>query len=360
MNIKVKCNVRQVLTTALLTLVFNSSVANAVQYQIVGLGFAPGFNNSRAEGINSVGDTINSSGNFEGTGLVSAFYNQGGGGAQMVPRLPGYFYSDGVAINDNGLIAVNNRATVDTGYRVVTYDTTIDSLNDLGEGVAVDMNNSGTVLGRSSGKTALYTQNGITVLTGFSSYLFSQAEAINNVGAITGSVHNIGVGAQAFLYSNGTVSELGMLAGATRSYGIGLNDLNQVVGVSTIAGVHSRATLWDNGSMVDLGVLAGYESSGAADINNIGQAVGSSRKGGAIEAVLFENGNTTALIDLLVNGNGWSLTGATAINENGQIVGVGRFNGVDQAFLLTAVPLPGAFWLFASGMLFFIRLCRVR
>jgi probable HAF family extracellular repeat protein len=46
-----------------------------------------------------------------------------------------------------------------------------------------------------------------------------------------------------------------------------------------------------------------------------------------------------------------SLKTAYDINENGDIVGVGVTSiGEERAFLLTAVPVPAAVWMFGSAL----------
>jgi len=53
-------------------------------------------------------------------------------------------------------------------------------------------------------------------------------------------------------------------------------------------------------------------------------------------AVIWENGETSLLYDLLENPEGWkSLNIAEDINDRGEIVGYGIYNGKETAFLLT-------------------------
>jgi probable HAF family extracellular repeat protein len=118
------------------------------------------------------------------------------------------------------------------------------------------------------------------------------------------------------------------------------------VGVSaTSAGgdVYSHAFLYRNGTMTDLGMPPGFNvGSGALGINAGGQVVGyaySSAAGvGQTErAFLYSSGTMTDLNSLINPGSGWTLTQATAINDSGQIIGTGYYGGGVslRGFLLT-------------------------
>ena len=64
--------------------------------------------------------------------------------------------------------------------------------------------------------------------------------------------------------------------GGSESYANGINDQGQVAGWSGTAGGYYHAFLWQNGTMTDLGTLPGGWSSSACGINNLGQVVGES------------------------------------------------------------------------------------
>ncbi|MFT4540692.1 MAG: putative HAF family extracellular repeat protein [Planctomycetota bacterium] len=129
--------------------------------------------------------------------------------------------------------------------------------------------------------------------------------------------------------------DLGTLGG-NASGALGLNDAGQIVGWSTIAGCTTangepcrRAFLWENGSMTDLGMLAGDEESVARAINNSGVIAGTSESDvlfgfGTFHGTVWNAGTPSALPDL---GNGQSF--ASDINENGQVVGY----STDPAFM---------------------------
>src|SRR4051794_18836127 len=69
----------------------------------------------------------------------------------------------------------------------------------------------------------LYSVTDLGTLGGYGSF----AEALNNAGQVTGSSITSTGGSQAFLYSNGQMTDLGTLAGGR---GVGLNNAGQVTG----------------------------------------------------------------------------------------------------------------------------------
>jgi probable HAF family extracellular repeat protein len=99
-----------------------------------------------------------------------------------------------------------------------------------------------------------------------------------------------------------------------------VNNRGQVVGTSDFFG-GARAFLFEDGALINLGVLAGNFSS-AEDINERGQIVGlTTTPEGTVEAVVIEKGVFQTLGQLVPGG---AFSGATAINNRGQIVGSAR------------------------------------
>lgn len=176
----------------------------------------------------------------------------------------------------------------------------------------------------------------------------SFAYGINNHGDVVGTSQTAGdTATRAFLYRSGTMVDIGTLGGLN-SIAYGINDTRHIVGSSDLPGnIRSHAFLYDGVTMKDLGTLGGSTSVAKA-INNTGQVVGASRINDApydpldfntyAHAFLYDKGkmhNLNALPE--VRKAGWILLEATAINNIGQIVGYGYINGETQqrAFLLT-------------------------
>ncbi len=128
----------------------------------------------------------------------------------------------------------------------------------------------------------------------------------------------------AFLWSGGTMKDLGTLGG-TASYSYAVNASGTVTGSSGITATDYHAFLWAGGSMIDLGTLAPFTSSGGHDINSAGQIVGTLTETATTDqqAFLYSNGSMTELGAL----PGMSSSNGEAINDNGMIVGESRGNG---------------------------------
>lgn len=111
------------------------------------------------------------------------------------------------------------------------------------------------------------------------------ADAINASGQVTGvgSLAGTGSAQSGYLYSNGTITNLGYLAPSNPStYPYAINASGQVTGASrystTDTDFDGHAFLYSNGQMTDLGALAGTTSIGYG-INDQGQVTGESGTG---------------------------------------------------------------------------------
>jgi probable HAF family extracellular repeat protein len=141
------------------------------------------------------------------------------------------------------------------------------------------------VLRTASGQVQ-YTVTDLGTLSGGT---VSYASGINNLGQVVGfSWTSSGSNGQhAFLYSGGTMQDLGTLGG-NRSWAWGINDGGQVVGEADTSSGDQHAFLYSHGTMTDLGTLGG-PLSGVYGINNLGQMTGFSsiRNAGATDAFLY-------------------------------------------------------------------------
>ena len=175
------------------------------------------------------------------------------------------------------------------------------------------------------------------------------ANGINNSGQVVGSSYlSDNATYHAFLYSEGTMTDLGTLIGPTNnSVANAINDNGQVVGESdafyaTENGITSYAFLYSGGTMSELSlpeVCGGPDNSSANGININGQAVGGIRYGCNDFGVLYSGGTYS----FFVGGPNFGVSCAYGINNNGQFVGeLWTTNAphlargvVDEAFLLS-------------------------
>lgn len=185
-------------------------------------------------------------------------------------------------------------------FQVTPLDISARSMNNLGDVVGAVIfgppNFTSPAVLYSGG---VYTD--ISHLGGGAAETFSSG--INSAGQMTGSI----VGANVpFLYSGGTLTNLGLLPGETSAFGQVINAAGQVAGTTNNAA--QRGTFfYSGGTMIYLGF-------GFGDMNNLGQIVGSGLNG---RAVLYSGGVTTDLGTL----PSATTSTASAINNLGVIVG---------------------------------------
>ena len=219
-----------------------------------------------------------------------------------------------------------------------------------------------------------FTVTDLGTLPGYSSQ--SYATGINNSGQVVGYSQASSGAIHAFLYSNGSMTDLLGTLGGNYSLAAGINDNGQVVGyitgdkpfVKNINGGMSYgwgaggATAINNsgqivgggypsgeahaylyspsiGSLTDLGALGGPSESVANAINNSGQVVGQSTYISPYyyyHAFLWTSASGMQDLNSLTGSSQWNLENAYGINDNGQIVGLGiNPQGKSDAFLYT-------------------------
>lgn len=243
--------------------------------------------------------------------------------------LPGGNVSIGQGINNLGQVAGTATGSAGT-FAALFSNGTVTSLGTLGDsnmsfGHAI--NDSGQVVGYiwlNSGTPHAFLYSNGTMTDINAAALFpagSVAVGINNADQVVGYGWVTTANMHAFLYSNGQTTDLGTLPGYDySSTAIGINTAGQVVGPSSASSGISRGYLYSNGIMTNLGVPAGANSSTAADINSVGQILGTLTFDGesTSHAGLYSSGVWTDL-GQLPGANGG--TSAGAINDNGVVVG---------------------------------------
>lgn len=176
---------------------------------------------------------------------------------------------------------------------------------------------------------------------------WSQGNDSNDAGQIVGQSGSKNDSEQAVLFDpEQGVIHLGTLGGLS-SAARAINASGQVVGQSGTGIVANlrmveHGFLWSDGAMTDLGVLPGDTVSWATDINDAGVVVGTSIENSGSpwrwRGFVWEGGQLRDLNDLIDPGSGWTVAWANAVNKNGWIVGRADRDGVSHAVLL--VPRP--------------------
>lgn len=220
--------------------------------------------------------------------------------------------SYGSAINNNGVV-VGCSDVMPNGVHAFVYRDGV--MQDLGTGAdtqagnscALAVNGSGAVAGRSATGELVIWKSGTVTRLGIQ----GDVGGMNDAGSVVGG-YTAGGRTRAFLFRDGSLTDLGMLGGVeTSSAAKAVNSRDEVAGMS-----NGRAFVYTGGAMRDIGTLGG-STGGARGINDRGQVVGmASNEFGQPHPFIYD-GTMRAL-----PGGGFSE--AVAINERVQIVGTGE------------------------------------
>jgi probable HAF family extracellular repeat protein len=338
-----------------LGLVASQSADAASLYSLTDLGSLTGKTFSYASSINNLGQVAVNSGFNDSR----AFLYSDDQLIEIEP-LPGDDAIGITDINNFGQVVGNsvNNNTFSGNHALIYSDGTTQSLGL--NGIPYAINDSGQVVGGTTGGgifpelafpygAAFLYSGGTTTIINTNLQENYVASGMNNLGQVVGI---FGSPSRAFLYDNGTITNLGTLPGDNYSSAEDINDLGQVVGVSAPSGVNDgTAFLYSsNTGMISLGKLFPTDAySVAIGINNLGQVVGwsgtnpnfYSESGVGIRAFLYSDGIMQDLNELIAPGSDFILTQAQGINDRGQIAGAGVINGELHAVLLTPQPSQG-------------------
>ena len=211
------------------------------------------------------------------------------------------------------------------------YDFTLLGVSDAGDGFpsnpvtwewdvcgTISINDSGQIAGFyhpagiSYKRAFLYSGGTLTDLGTLGGDL-SAAQDINSSGQIVGIAEDSSYDVMSYLYSGGTMTTLSGIDTA-----IAINDIGQIAGR-----VGGSACLYNGpGSVVDIGASLGEYNylTATYDVNNNGIAVGYGYASGYSAAVGFVyDSNTDSLTTLSVSGQ--DLAVAMAVNDSGLVVG---------------------------------------
>jgi probable HAF family extracellular repeat protein len=338
----------------LLGLVLPHCSAQQILYKVVDLGTLGGTTSV----VNGQGG-INASGFVAGisniaSGLNHAFFYDGSihdlgtiaGGSTST--------SNGLGLNNAGIIVgstiihrpINDppsekyiQAFIDMGRLMINIGT----LGGI-ESVATAINESNQVVGSSTLSNEpqpyhAFLFSGGSMIDLGSLGGSSEAFGINQSGKVVGGSYlPDGTTFHGFLWNAGVMSDLGTLGG-TLSQAFGINSNDAIVGVASLPGdTKMHAALWNAGQITDLGSLNG-QNTVAHGINDDGVIVGTAAfpAGGPSadeHAFIYANESMTDLNTLIASDSGWVLEEAEGINSAVQIIGNGPIGGQIHAFRL--------------------------
>jgi probable HAF family extracellular repeat protein len=301
-----------------------------------------------AYGISGNGK-ITGTGTNPSTGELHAFVYENGA-FQDLGDLGYLSGSDGDGINDNGQVAATGYGP---GYHALIYSnghaTPLGSI-DGGSSAGFSINNLGHIVGRAINGDG--GGQGFTYIGGqFTALAVDRASCINDSDHYVGSVgyywiqngKMLGV-EHGFLNAGGVQTDLGSIGGGVRTptEAYGINSFDEVTGYSTAADGSHHAFLYSQGTLADLGTFPPYYTIGVS-INDAGEVAGNitTAYGGQIGAFVYTGGEMHDLSELLgEEGAAWSGLIACHMNNAGWIVGYGTVNGVATHGFLVRPSLP--------------------
>jgi probable HAF family extracellular repeat protein len=341
-------------------LLFASVNANAATYTFTDLG-----TNFNPTAVNNVGQVIGQSITATGDRRASIW----SGGTRTELGTLGGNTSVANSINDSGQVVGYSTTSTGQTHATLWNSTTATDLGTYGittESIARDINNLGQIVGSSYDAGTFTNSRGIlwqgasATDTGLTS-----ANAINNLGQIVGS-NNFSPA----LWNGSTITSLLSVcgSGSCPSNAKDINDAGIIVGSVNLT--EPSVVVWNANGQNIIGLyqyIPGYTTLGSG-INNSGQFIthvnGFSQFQNPSQFDFLRNvdGSAENLLSVFqrffvtqsgqfLNMDQNSLLGTTAINDLGWITG--NYNG--HGYLLSivnpsAVPVPAAAWLFASGL----------
>jgi probable HAF family extracellular repeat protein len=291
-------------------------------------------------GTTSGGAAINASGQVAGSATIAgdkvnhAFLHDGSTMHDLGTLGGPSPFSRGEAVNRDGQVTGMSSTAPSSSSAFLFAGGAMHDLRSLAPSMppawsfysGYGINDSGQIVGDvlvPEGTHAFLYSQGTVFDLGTLGGLYSEGFAVNNQGQVTGisTLTTSDFNTQhAFLYTDGVMIDLGTLGGSF-SKGLGINDNGEIVGWSfTTADKSQHAFLYRDGTMYDWGTLGGF-SSVAYAINSNGQVVGEAENAaGNQRAFLYTDGTMYDLNSLVVSGlNGAHLINARGINDAGQI-----------------------------------------
>jgi probable HAF family extracellular repeat protein len=383
--------IKQAITTSIM-MMFVANSAHAVNYTV---GSPIVVDSYQTSGINNAGQFIGSTEDYSSFSVYNANGTPGpvAHTPSGLPAPPWGLFSTGQTsgrFNDLGQVvgyAWNAAPGVDYGIPL-RWDgatgavTRLANLGfDFGSGPK-SINNQGQAVGTAWGgadfRPVSWDASGAITDLGTLGGSRGLANDINNAGTIVGNSYTAGDDADhATVWHNGNIIDLGTLGGTTSTAHF-INNAGQIVGTSGLSLVDDtpHLVLWNqngNGitSFQDLGampLLNGQNFTTLTGFNDAGTIVASAVDvslcgGNGYCGVLWDSNGITNLNTYLSPEQiaaGWSIFSANGINNDGVILASvmipGQTSTSPWTVLLTptAVPVPGAVWLFGSALISYI------
>jgi uncharacterized membrane protein len=242
-----------------------------------------------------------------------------------------YPEGDAAWINDAGVVV----GTVEAGYSSAAYWTSYGVFADIGSALGMpgsyitSINGKGdcVIFGATDAETTIsYLAPHCNISKRLPIGYYLRGVAINAADQVALTDLSHASQQRAYLYSDGTYTDVGVLAGYTQSVAADLNGDAHVVGTSADAAYDLREGFFWNGTrMSKVGTLGGQRSEAKA-VNNRDIVVGAAQtRTGTWHAFVRDMHAAGArpqdLATMLdASGAGWTLDSAVSINRSGQIL----------------------------------------
>lgn len=229
------------------------------------------------------------------------------------------------AVNSNGDVVGESQISQFGPYHAFLWKSSTNQLIDLGsilgttESAAFGINDAGQVVGemgdREFGHAFVWSEG-----AGVADLGQGRANAINASGKIAGRIwsetQDFRLLQQAAVWQNGQVTVLPNFGGGTdNDEATDINDNGTVVGGSKHSDGFLHAFIWRNGTLTDLGSFIRIGPAIAFGINNRDQVVGIADH----KPFLWENGRMTGIDDRLGGNAPVFVSTGESINDSGQI-----------------------------------------
>lgn len=277
-------------------------------------------------------NAMNRAGHVVGSGAQGVWFWNGAVATPLAAAAPGF--SDGLGINNLDGVAGTSYGSNSIGFANIggVVQNIGAAAPDFRASYARGINDAGWVVGALfkgvggvESRPFIYRNGNIQLLPTLGGNA-GAAYAVSNNGYVTGlaalaTTPPASGGGHAFLYQNGSMIDIGTLAGDDVSSGLDVNERGGVVGISSRTGqAGNRGFFYWRGRMFNLGSLGGNSTTPFA-VNDDLVVVGSATTAAQVpHGFVYAFGRMVDLNRLIDPASGWVINSALDVNNVFQIL----------------------------------------